>query len=335
MGTAYKRKGQNTWTARVTVGFVENEEGKLIQKYKYKGGFKTQTAALQYCKTLAEQKNTKKEAPTLQHYWDLYESTKFKKLSGSKQVAYKIAWRKWNNLHLVPIDQIMLHDIQIEIDQNASSYYPAKDMRTLLKRLFEMAAGEGFVNKDLPSLADIPSLDEKEGEPFTAEEQKNIWKTYESGEQFAAVLLIMIHTGIMPGEMMRMRIEMIDFNNAVIRGLGIKTKVRKKAEVVIPDFIMPLFEDLCGDRKDGKLIRKDERNFYKLYYEVLEKAGCRKLRPYSCRHTTATALAVDQNVAAQTLRKAMRWSSLRMASKYSHPSNDDVREALNSTRKPL
>lgn len=34
--------------------------------------------------------------------------------------------------------------------------------------------------------------------------------------------------------------------------------------------------------------------FYKEFHMILERCGCRNLTPYSCRHTTATALATKK-----------------------------------------
>ena len=335
LGTAYKPQGKSTWTARVTIGFEERDDGTLVQRYRTKGGFRTQSAALEYCAALKAQKEAPAKAPTLSHYWGVYEQNKLQKLSHDKATSYSIAWKKLKALHLIPVDEIKVDDIQKVINAKAKTHYPARDMRTVMAHLFKLAAADGHADKDLPSLVEIPSLEEKEAQPFTRDEQEQLWKAYEDGVPYAYMPLIMIYTGIMPGELLRMRVEMIDFESKTIAGLGIKTKVRKKAIVIIPDSIVPILEELCAGRQKGKVIIGNKDNLYVRYYAVLEAAGCRKLPPYSCRHTTATALAIDQNVAPQTLQKIMRWSSTRMASRYVHPSTADMQDALNAIEKPL
>lgn len=335
LGTAYKRKGHNTWTARVTIGFERREDGTIVQRYRTKGGFRTQSAALEYCAALKAEKAAAPCAPTLAHYWELYEGGKLDKISHDRAHAYEIAWGKLKALHLVPVDKIKVRDIQREVDAKAKTHYPAKDMRTVMTSLFKLAAADGFVSKDLPSLVEIPPLVEKETETFTADEQRKLWQAYESGVGNAALALIMIYTGIMPGELMRMRVEMIDFDSLTISGLGIKTKTRRESVVVIPEYIAPLLYEACAGRESGKVFPSTKEALYWRYYAALEAAGCRKLRPYCCRHTTATALAIDAKVAPQTLQKAMRWSSSRMAYRYVHPSMDDVRDALTVIKKPL
>ena len=68
---------------------------------------------------------------------------------------------------------------------------------------------------------------------------------------------------------------------------------------------------------------------------ALEAAGCRRLTPYSCRHTTATALAVTKNIAPQTVKKVMRWSTARMLDRYAHPDNDAALAAVNTLSKAV
>lgn len=123
-GTAYKRG--KTWTAAVVVGW--RPEGKrLVPERRYKGGFKTKTDALEYCKALRNEK--KKSRLTLERQYKAWESSlKFTKLSKSKQTAYKIAFAKLEAIKNTPIDEVRLEDIQPIID-SAGSYYPARDIR--------------------------------------------------------------------------------------------------------------------------------------------------------------------------------------------------------------
>ena len=99
---------------------------------------------------------------------------------------------------------------------------------------------------------------------------------------------------------------------------------------MLPDAIMAVLEAIA-DGKEGFLFPVSEKTFYKLYYQGISNAGItRHLTPYSCRHTTATALAIDENVAPQTIKRIMRWSSTRMLDRYAYPSEEDAREALKS-----
>lgn len=333
-GTAYKRG--NTWTAVVVIAWKPAPDGShKIPIYKTKGGFATKRDALNYCPALLAQKNPDRKVPNLLHYWSQYEESDLPKLSRDKQYAYKGAWKRLASLQYRAVDSITVSDLRSTVANNTKTYYPARDMKVLLSHLFSLAGADGFVNKDLPSYIVLPELAEKERVPFTEQEQKSLWEAYENGDRRAAIPLIMIYTGLMPGEMQNMKREYIRIDEQIIVGVGMKTKVRKKSPVYLPDAIIPvLIDELdASDPEQEYVWKRDEKAFYRDYYAVLEKAGCRRLEPYSCRHTTATALAITEGIAPQTVRKVMRWSSTRMLDRYAHPDQEDAIAALNTIKK--
>ena len=146
----------------------------------------------------------------------------------------------------------------------------------------------------------------------------------------AAIPLVMIYTGMMPVEMMGLETDMIDLEKQQIIGAGHKTKVRKNAAVYLPNTIIPVIETVlqhCDGKKN--LFPKSEKYFYDAYYAALAEAKTRRLTPYSCRHTTATALAITEGIAPQTIKQIMRWSTTRMLDRYAHPDDKSVRDAIN------
>ena len=144
----------------------------------------------------------------------------------------------------------------------------------------------------------------------------------------------MICTGMMPGEMQALRVEQIDMEAHKIIGAGIKTKVRRESAIYLPEDVLPLVEDLIAHAMpSGYIWPRNEDAWYASYYAALEAAGCRRLEPYCCRHTTATRLAVTEGIAPQTVRRVMRWSTARMLDRYAHPDDADAIEAANRIRR--
>lgn len=333
-GTAYKRKGHTHWTACVTLSYYVDENGKQHLKRQTKEGFKSRAEALKYLETLHEE-GAKKPAPPLAAYWDMYAGSDMDKLSESKYTAYKIAWGKMGKLANRRVDTITIADLRACVSDQAKTYYPARDMKIVLQHLFRLAAADGWVNKDLPSYIALPDKNETPRQAFTEDEQKALWAQYEKGDQDAAIPLIMIYTGMMTGEMQRLAVDMIRYDTNEIVGVGLKTKIRKESPVFFPDDIRPVLEDVCAGNQ-GKVFKINKDNFYTRYYAALERAGCRPLNPYCCRHTTATRLAITKAIAPQTVQKIMRWSSTKMLDRYAHPDNADAIAAintLNSTQK--
>ena len=327
-GTAYRRG--KTWQARIVIGWkITGDPPHTVPIWRTKDGFKTKKEALSYCEVLKHETERPKDAPLLEVYWNAYHDGKMQSLSDSKQTAYNIAWNKLKSIHHKRINTLTVAELQQIINEKAPTYYPARDCKSLLLHLFKLAGAEGWVSKALPEYLILPKLNETEREPFTEEEQAALWKAYENGYKDAAIPLIMIYTGMMTGEMRRLTVDMIDYENRQIVGVGLKTKVRKENPVYIHTSVVPLLQEASAG-KIGRIWACSEDDFYRRYYDALSVAGCRKLTPYSCRHTTATALAITENIAPQTIRKIMRWSTTKMLDRYAHPDDSDALAAIDT-----
>lgn len=332
-GCAYLAPNKKSWIAQAVVDYREPSKpgGQPIPVKRKKSGFKTKKDALAYIPTLLSGGITKsKVCPRLSEYWKLYHENRFLKLGKSKQVAYAGAWKKLHPIHDVRMDMLTIDKLQETVSTCAKTHYTQKDCRTVLSAMFNMAGADGFVNADLPSFIEIEALEESDPIPFNKEEQAAFWRLYESGNLDAGIPILMIYTGMMPGEAMALKVEHIDLEKRTMFGMNMKTKVRKKTPVVIADCLIPVLEDLIAHAmKSGYIWSRNETKWYERYYAVLEEAGARKLPPYSCRHTTATALAIDQRTAPQTVQRVMRWSSTRMMDHYVHPDQSDALTAVN------
>ena len=336
MGNAYKRG--NTWTARIVLRYVPVDGAtppRMKPVWRTKGGFRTKKEALEHCALLRQQVyNPKGAAPQLISYWETYQAGEYDKLSKSKRVAYAGAWKKLSALHYRPVDQVTVAELRDAVSRVASTYYTARDCKSVLTRLFELAGADGWCSKDLPSYIVLPPLQEKERQVFTDMEQTALWRLYEAGDMRAAIPLLMICTGMMPGEMQALRVENIDLEGHKISGVGLKTKVRKASPVYLPDDVLPLVEDLMAHAQpSGYIWPRNEDKWYSTYYDALEAAGCRRLEPYCCRHTTATRLAISEGIAPQTIKRMMRWSTSKMLDRYAHPDDAAVFDAANRLKK--
>lgn len=328
-GTVFKRG--NKWVAQVTLYSTLSQpaEGprKAVQRRRTRGGFDTKKAALAALEDLRGPQG--RECPKMLHYWQLYEGGALEKLSKDKQVAYRIARKRLDGIMGRKADSLTVADLQRIVDEQAESYYPARDMRSLLSHLLKLAMADQFVSVNLSKFITLPSLEEKESEPFTDLEVQAIWKSWSDGSTFAGYILLMIYSGMMPGELLACRVENIDVDACEIRGIGKKTKVRKETPIVFPDQLRPLVEALIAAAQDGKLVKMNKDNFYKAYYDALEAAGVRRLPPYSCRHTTGTE-AARANLTAPVIQQLMRHAKLTTSQRYIHLASDTAHEAVNA-----
>lgn len=327
-GSVYYDSRAGRWVAQVVIGKHWSKDNHIQYEYMRKYFVKKTDALNEVAKMDASAK--KRPAFTISYYYNSMASH-IEGLSKDKKSAYKTAYDRIKPIHGTPVKDITLPQLQELVDNTVSTYYPAHDIRTLLNGIYKKAvADDKSINAGLPGLITLPPLEEAEIEPFTEEEQLMLWYSYEAGNTNAAAPLIMIYTGMMTGELRKLTKDMVNLEAREIVKAGLKTKERKKRAVLIPDDIVPVLEDVIRNTETDKLYDMGEGTFYRMFYQALKDAGItRKLTPYSCRHTTATVLAVHANIAPQVLQRVMRWKSTKMADRYITPSSDDAKKAVN------
>lgn len=328
-GTGSAVKRGNTWSA-VWTEEIYLEDGKLRQRQRWKGGFRTKAEALQY----AANPIPAPSSPTLRSYYNAWKASDYQDLSDSKKGAYRIAWSKLEDLAAVEMSALTIEMLQACVDRHAPTYYPAKDMRTLLSHLFKRAVAEGTARTNLSEFVRLPPLNEKAMEAFSEVELHKLWSAYSAGDHFLGFVLLMIYTGMMPGELLKLKLDMIDLDAREILRAGIKTKKRKESLIVFPDLLAPVVEDLMqrSSSSAGNLVCMNKDNFYKAYHASITAAGVRDLPPYSCRHTTATALALG-NIAPSVIQEIMRHTKFSTTQRYIHPTSDAAHAAINTLDK--
>ena len=107
-------------------------------------------------------------------------------------------------------------------------------MKTILSHLFKRAVAEGNARTNLSEFIRLPPLEEKEMQPFTEEELHKLWEAYGAGDRIIGFVLLMIYTGMMPGELAKFTPDMVDWEKGEIIGCGLKTKKRKQTPIVFP-----------------------------------------------------------------------------------------------------
>lgn len=323
-GTAYKRG--KTWTAQRTLYTTIDAAGTKHRKYQTKGGFATKKEALQYLEHLtgAEERTP----PKLITLWENYEKSQLPKLSKDKQIAYKKARQRLDPLMGRRIDTLTTADLQSTVSSSCSTYYTARDCKTVLSKLYQAACSDRFVPSNLAQFIALPDLKEKEAEPFTAEEVEKIWAAYSDGDIFAGYMLVMIYSGMMPGELLALRKDMIDLDKCEIYGAGKKTETRKRSALVFAECVRPVLAELMENAVKDKLICRQKDSWYKDYHEATQRIGIRDLTPYACRHTTGTE-AAKLGLNASTIQQIMRHAKITTSQRYIHLGSSEAHTALN------
>ncbi|MBR0390837.1 MAG: tyrosine-type recombinase/integrase [Oscillospiraceae bacterium] len=349
-GCAYKRG--NTWYG-VAPGYSycteENGKKTLHRIRPTKGGFATKKEALEWAVSASAIPQV--PVPKMIELWEGWSKNDMLKLSKNKQTSYKIARKRIESIIAYPIDVLTVDDLQKVINTECDTYYPARDVKSLLSHLYKRAmasnANRGRVTQNLSEFLILPEMNEKEAVPLTEQEVTLLWKSYEAGDSFVGYILLLIYSGMMPGELMICKKDMVDLENCEIRGAGAKTKVRKKSAIVFPDFLKPVVESLLNIRstnsnaKNDKLLTMNKDNFYEYFYAAIEKAGIdnpknedgeHRITPYSCRHTYGTE-AVKMGAHPAVIQKMLRHSNTKTQEKYTHLGSEEVHSVANLMKK--
>jgi len=183
--------------------------------------------------------------------------------------------------------------------------------------MYKLGIANQDVTVNLAQFIVLPDLEESEQEPFNADEQSAFWRDYALGNTFTGYILLMIHTGMMPGELFKARKDMVSWNQRAIIGAGLKTKKRKSSVIALPEIIMPVLKRLCEYSTGPKILTMHPDKFRKLYWATIDRLGCRKLPPYSCRHTMGTSLAMS-DIPLAVQQEIMRHTDYKSTRKYGH-----------------
>ncbi len=316
------------WKAVAVIGYQNNDPSKPIRRTK--SGFPTKTDALAYIPTL--KKERKKEKATLQSIYEGWSTSAMLKLSASQQEKMQIAKKRLADIWNFDISNLTIEDLQEVVNKETSTYYPARDMKVLLSHLYERACAQQYTQTNLAKYIVLPSLEEQEQIPFNFDEITAFWKDYGDGNIFSGYILLMIYTGMMPGELMSCKVDMIDWEKQTIYGCGKKTKKRRSTPIVVADVILPVLEVLTRSTPDDRLFPHGEGYFYNHYEKAIKRCGVRALPPYSCRHTTATVLAdIEYNVTV--IKEIMRHSKIETTQRSIHKTTAPMLDAVNKIGK--
>lgn len=266
--------------------------------------------------------------PTLADCWDIFiRSRAYESLGKSQQQKLGYAWKKLQSLHDMPIEDITLDDMQELIDEKAPTYYPAKDMRTVLSHSFVVAIRRDLVAANRTEYLELPPLNASKRKPFTNDDISAFWRDWEANHsEFVGYILVMIYAGLRPGELRALEINNIHLDKQYMIG-GSKTSAGRDRTIPIADRIVPVLHALTAGRT-GQLITMNDDRFYSRYWDTIDRLHVSRLEPYSCRHTFFTRLA-EADVQPGVITSAGGHESYSTTMTYTHVRLDKLLDAVN------
>lgn len=289
-GTVYRLSGGRTrpWVAK--------KDGVVLGYYQDR---KTATEALERSqgRTLTEKINMTFAEVFTDWYAEAVRDVGDKSVEG-----YNVARAHFSDLDGRKFRELRTKDFQACVDAAAQSRSMAAKMKMLVNQMSIYAVREEITVANHAQYVKITQPAPKEKQIFSDDEIERIKK---DGSDAAAVVLMMIYTGMRIGELFAARIA--DYHGTYLIG-GEKTDAGKNRVIPIPPVAAPYFERFAATATvrllDG-VFGPDTGNFRSRQYKtLLERCGVPYKAPHCCRHTYASQ-AVKAKAQPEALQKIL------------------------------
>ncbi|MBN1272507.1 MAG: tyrosine-type recombinase/integrase [Candidatus Aminicenantes bacterium] len=226
------------------------------------------------------------------------------------------------------ISPLLIEDYKMKRKSKVTGTTVNKEL-SCLRHMFNMAIDSGVVSENPVRKVRF----------FREDNRKERVLNFEEGEALIGhakgylkdVIVVALNTGMRRGEILNLRWEDVDFDRRFV--FVEKTKSGRARSIPMNSV---LFETLRRIRRNGtseeyvfwnKKTGKPIQDVKKSFKSACEDAGIENLRFHDLRHTFATRL-VESGVDIVTVAELLGHTSLRMTMRYSHPSPDHKRNAV-------
>ena len=156
-------------------------------------------------------------------------------------MVIRMAYKESAALHDMRFVDIKSAQMQKVIDTCKSGHGTLRKIKVLFNQLFKYAMANDVVTKDYSKFVDIGQNEEESTRaPFSASEIQLLWENIDRLDYIDTVL-IMIYSGMRPGELVKIETAKINLGERIMRG-GIKTTVGKNRVIPINKKILPFIE---------------------------------------------------------------------------------------------
>ena len=273
-------KRRNKYAVRITVGITPT--GKRIRKYI--GYVKSREEGFEMLsKYYSDPYDVDLKTITFKQLYDLWLPEKKKELSKTSVYRYSSNLHYYTHLFNTPFLDITYLNLQQILEQVSDSYEKRRNIKTLYKQLYKYAKIIGVPvirdNSEFLPIGSRPTNSDMHSN-FTKQEIKLLWEKKDNNI-FISALLIMIYTGMRPGEVVSL--EEVNVKERYLIG-GIKTKAGKHRKIPICEKIVPLVERYI---ESGELSKMSARYLSEKVNKELKELNLNHLA-YDGRHTFAT-----------------------------------------------
>lgn len=234
---------------------------------------------------------------SVEKVYNHWKAETFDNLTYDVQKKYDSVFKNYfSDIKSMKMRDIKTLHLQKIVDHAAAlyGYDICAKIRTVARGICEQAMKNDIINKNYGALLSLPAKKKPEKHIFSKEQIKLLWKHKKNSD--VQLILILIYTGIRPGELFSTEIKNIYLDQKYFI-TGIKTEAGKNRPVPIADCILPFFRDVYNrtcERGKSRLLQGEitqDRWSKEQFYPALKMCGIiedtddHTYTPYSCRHT--------------------------------------------------
>lgn len=209
-------KRRNPWRARRTDRWeIDDTTGKAKQIFETIGYFPTRQAAIQALSEYnANPYDISLRNLTFAEVYERWSEKKFEKISASNVNGYKASYKICESLYDVKFSDIKLPMLQRIVDKSGKNPPTLKKLKILLNQMFDYAVKNNIILKE-NHLVEYLDVGQQEQSTlhyrFTDEEIEKLWM-WSNGNEYVQLILMLIYSGVRPGEMFNLRSELVDLD---------------------------------------------------------------------------------------------------------------------------
>ena len=341
---------RNPFRVRITVGWeYDKKTGKQKQKYATLGYYPTRKDAMI---ALAEYNkdpyDLDKAKVTFEEIYMKWSASAYPKMGENSWRTYVAAYKNLEPLHKRKMRELKKNELQDVMDMLADKSDSTQNKaKVVMSAVFKYCIENDLVDKDYSQFVTINSNGKASEKhvAYTSEEIQLLWNNLDLGVplRYSAkdirdihpvdLILIMIYTGMRPGELLQIKTENIHLDKRYMIG-GLKTEAGKNRIIPIHEDIVPLIEarySAAGEwlipyKSDSPPTMNQYRNF--LFDPVMEKLKLKHL-PHDGRHTFTTF--ADKSDLKDHVIKLIVGHAIKDITKdvYTHVTAEELVEAVN------
>jgi len=234
----------------------------------------------------------------------------------------------FKDIELREITPLMIQKFRAWRLEEGNSKSTSNRYLALLKRMFTIAIGEGYLEENVVKKVKFFSEKDTLKERILPEDEE-VRLMATCSDALRPILVVALNTGMRKGEILDLQWNQVDFKTRRIRVE--KTKSGKVRHIPINDVLLHEFHQLEG--KEPRFVFFNPETM-KPYVDMKKgfKAACRRasikgMRFHDLRHTFATRL-VERGVDLITVKELLGHSTVRITERYTHPNQDRKRAAV-------